>query len=51
MPASSAPYPLTVWSWRTRKNSTAPSAAYTSSVIALAALKVRSPKSPSGIIG
>ncbi len=26
-PASRAPYPLTVWSWRTRKNSTAPRAA------------------------
>ncbi len=41
----------TVCSWRTRKKRTAPRAAYTSSVIALAALNVRSPKRPSGIMG
>ena len=40
-PAASAPYPPTVWSWSTRKNRIAPSAAYTSRVITLAALKVR----------
>ena len=51
IPASSAPYPLTVWSWSTRKNSTAPSAAYTTRVIAFAALKLRFAKMPSGSIG
>ena len=41
MPAWSAPYPSTVCTSITRKNSTAPSAAYTSRVIAFAAENVR----------
>ena len=51
MPASSAPYPSTVWRSMTRKNMIAPSAAYTSRVIALAALKLREANMSSGIIG
>ncbi len=51
MPASRAPYPATVCSWSTTKKVTAPSAAYTTRVIALAALKVRSRKRTSGSIG
>ena len=50
-PAASAPYPPTVWSWSTRKNRIAPSAAYTSRVITLAALKVRLRNIPRGSIG
>ncbi len=50
-PAARAPYPLTVCSCSTRKNSTAPSAAYTRAVTALAAVKVRSAKTPRGSIG